>query len=125
MSRGEHGSHATAALVSVFAASVYGGYFGAGLGIMLVAVLGVFSDLPFTRLNAVKQLLSFLVNISAAVFLSFSGKAVWSLIAVMAPAAMLGGTMGGRLARIVAPQRLRSGVIVLGFVVSAIYFARL
>lgn len=123
--RGRHGAHTSAALLSVFLASVYGGYFGAGLGIMLVAVLGVFSDLPFNRLNAVKQLLSFLVNISAAVFLSFSGKAVWTLVAVMAPAAMVGGTMGGRLARVVAPKRLRAGVIVLGFVVSAIYFARL
>ncbi|MCU1361425.1 MAG: putative rane protein [Ilumatobacteraceae bacterium] len=123
--RGSHESHATVALVAIFLASVYGGYFGAGLGIMLVAVLGVFSDLPFTRLNAVKQLLSFLVNVSAAVFLSFSGKAEWSLVAVMAPAAIMGGTMGGRLARVLPAQKLRSGVIVLGLVVSVIYFLRL
>lgn len=124
-SHGAHGSHASVSMLSVFLASVYGGYFGAGLGIMLVAVLGVFSDLPFNRLNAVKQLLSFLVNLSAAMFLSFSGKAEWTLVAVMAPAAIVGGTMGGRLVRVVPPKRLRAGVVVLGFVVSALYFARL
>lgn len=123
--RSEHHTHGVIAMVGVFFAAVYGGYFGAGLGIMLVAVLGIFSDLTFTRLNAVKQLLAFLINTSAAAFLCFSGKAVWTLIAVMAPAAMIGGTMGGRLARVVPPQRLRLGVIVLGLVVSAIYFIRL
>jgi uncharacterized protein len=123
--RGSHQSHTIIGVGAVFLASVYGGYFGAGLGIMLVAVLGVFSDLPFNRLNAVKQSLSFLVNSSAAVFLSFSGKAEWSLIAVMAPAAMIGGTMGGRLARVVPAQRLRVAVIVLGLVVSTVYFIRL
>jgi uncharacterized membrane protein YfcA len=123
--RGQHQAHGTIGLVGVFFAAVYGGYFGAGLGIMLVAILGIFSDLTFTRLNAVKQLLAFLINTSAAAFLCFSGKAVWTLVAVMAPAAMIGGTMGGRLARVVPAQRLRSGVIALGLVVSAIYFIRL
>jgi uncharacterized membrane protein YfcA len=123
--RGSTDAHATIGLAAVFLAAIYGGYFGAGLGIMLAAVLGVFSDLPFTRVNAVKQLLAFVVNVSAAAFLCFSGKAVWSLVAVMAPAAIIGGTMGGRLARIVPPKRLRTGVIVLGLIVSVIYFIRL
>jgi uncharacterized membrane protein YfcA len=123
--RGEHRSHAVFGLIGIFLAATYGGYFGAGLGIMLAAVIGVFSDLPFTRVNAVKQLLAFFINISAAVFLCFSGKAVWSLVAVMAPAAMVGGTMGGRLARVMPAKRLRLGVTVLGFVVSIIYFIRL
>jgi uncharacterized membrane protein YfcA len=123
--RHDQRSHATIGLIGVFLAAVYGGYFGAGLGIMLVAVLGVFSEQPFTRLNAVKQALSFLINISAAIFLCFSGKAMWSLIAVMAPGAVLGGTMGGRLARVMPAQRLRVGVIALGLIVSVIYFVRL
>ena len=123
--RHNQGSHATIGLIALFLTAVYGGYFGAGLGIMLVAVLGVFSDLSFTRLNAMKQALAILINISAAIFLSFSGKAEWSLIAVMAPAAMLGGAMGGRLARVLPAQRLRTGVIVLGLIVSIIYFVRL
>ena len=57
-----------------FLAGTYGGYFGAGLGIMLIAVLGLFSAVPFTQLNAVKQPLAAAINLSAAAFLVFSGK---------------------------------------------------
>lgn len=116
--------HATLELLAVGAASVYGGYFGAGLGIMLVAVLGVFSDLPFNRLNAVKQLVAVLINVSAAVFLSFSGKVLWSIIAVMAPASLLGGAAGGRLASRLHPGLLRAVVIAYGIVVAIVYLLR-
>jgi uncharacterized membrane protein YfcA len=50
----------------IFVVSVYGGFFGAGLGIVLLALLGVFSPEPLTRLNALKQGLSFLINLVAA-----------------------------------------------------------
>lgn len=49
---------------------------------MLIAVLGLFSDAPLTRVNALKQLLSIAVNVSAAAFLTFSGTVEWSLVAV-------------------------------------------
>ena len=104
--------------------SVYGGYFGAGLGIMLMAVLGLFSELPFNRLNAVKQLLSFLVNISAALFLVFSGKVEWSLVLVMAPASLLGGHFGGRVASSLPPKKMRFAVIVFGVVVAIVYLVK-
>ena len=105
-------------------ASVYGGYFGAGLSIIIIAVLGLFSDLPFTRLNAIKLLLAFVVNLSAALFLMFSGKIEWSLVAVMAPCALIGGNAGGRLASVLPPKKLRMAVIVLGFTVSIVYFLK-
>ena len=111
----------TVEIATIGAASIYGGYFGAGLGIMLMAVLGLFSDLPFNRLNAVKQLLSFVVNACAATFLVFSGKIEWTLVAVMAPAAMIGGQLGGRFAGSVSPQKLRVGVIIFAFVVAILY----
>lgn len=118
------GTHATVELVCILAASVYGGYFGAGLGIMLMAVLGVFSELAFNRLNAVKQLLSFLVNVSAAGFLVFSGRVEWSLVAVMAPASLIGGHFGGTVASSLPPRRLRAGVIVFGVIVAVVYLLR-
>ena len=90
-----------------------------------MAVLGLFSDLPFNRLNAVKQLLSFVVNACAATFLVFSGKIEWTLVAVMAPAAMIGGRLGGRFAGSVSPQKLRVGVIIFAFVVAIVYLVRL
>ena len=117
-------SHAVLEVGATALAAVYGGYFGAGLGIMLIAVLGLFSELPFTRLNAVKQLLSFVVNVCAASFLVFSGKIEWTLVAVMAPASLIGGHFGGRLAGVLPPKRLRACVIVFGVIVAMIYLFR-
>jgi uncharacterized protein len=114
----------TVEILAIGATAIYGGYFGAGLGIMLMAVMGLFSDLPFTRLNAVKQLLAFVVNICAAAFLVFSGKIEWSLVLVMAPCALLGGQLGGRFAGSVSPEKLRLGVIVFAFAVAIVYLVR-
>jgi uncharacterized membrane protein YfcA len=123
-SRPQGGANAMVELAAVIVASVYGGYFGAGLGIMLMAVLGLFSELPFNRLNAVKQLLSFLVNISAAGFLVFSGKVEWTLVVVMAPASLLGGHLGGKVASSLPPKKLRFAVIVFGVVVAVAYLLK-
>ncbi len=119
-----HTSHVIAQVICVGLAGVYGGYFGAGLGIMLIAVLGLFSDLKLNRLNAIKLLLAFVVNLFAAMFLSFSGKIEWTLVAVMAPAALLGGNLGGRLASSLPPKKLRIFVIAFGIIVSIIYFVK-
>jgi uncharacterized membrane protein YfcA len=120
----QHESHIVAQVACVGLAAVYGGYFGAGLGIMLIAVLGLFSDLPLNRLNAIKLLLAFVVNLFAAIFLSFSGKVEWTLVAVMAPAALLGGNLGGRVAKSLPPKKLRVFVIAFGIVVAVIYFVK-
>jgi hypothetical protein len=117
-------THRVLEVGAIAIAATYGGYFGAGLGIMLIAVLGLFSDLAFNRLNAVKQLLSFVINVFAASFLVFSGRIEWTLVAVMAPASLIGGHFGGRLAGVVPPKRLRVVVIVFGVVVALIYLIR-
>jgi uncharacterized protein len=119
-----HHAHVVAQVACVGLAGVYGGYFGAGLGIMLLAVLGLFSDMTLNKLNAIKLLLAFVVNLSAAIFLSFSGKIEWSLVAVMAPAALLGGNLGGRLASSLPAKKLRVFVIAFGVVVSIVYFVK-
>jgi uncharacterized membrane protein YfcA len=121
---GGHGSHHVLEVGAVGLAAIYGGYFGAGLGIMLMAVLGLFSELPFTRLNAVKQLLAAVVNVFAAAFLVFSGKVEWSLVVVMAPCSLIGGQIGGRVAGSLPPEKLRAGVIVFAFVVAIVYLVR-
>jgi uncharacterized membrane protein YfcA len=114
-------SHVVLEVAAVAVASIYGGYFGAGLGIMLIAVLGLFSDFAFNKLNAVKQMLSFVVNVSAALFLMFSGKVEWTVVAVMAPASLLGGHIGGQVASSLPPKPMRVGVIVFGVAVALIY----
>ena len=121
--RGE-GRLAGLELGGTFLAGIYGGYFGAGLGIMLIAVLGLFSAVPFTQLNAVKQPLAAAINLSAAAFLVFSGKIEWTLVAVMAPASLLGGAFGGRLSTYLPANRFKWAVITFGVVISVIYLVR-
>lgn len=105
-------------VVAIFAASVYGGYFGAGLGIVLLAMLGLMLDDVLPRLNALKQGLSFVANVVAALFFVTSGKVVWSLALVMAPASLLGGMIGGRLVGKINPLVLRAIVVTCGVAVA-------
>lgn len=107
-----------ALLAAVMAAAVYGGYFGAGLGIMLLAVLGLLLDESLTKLNALKQGLSLTINVVAATFFVFSGKVEWTYAAVMAVGSLVGGNVGGRVASRVHPGVLRALVIALGIAVA-------
>jgi len=105
-------------------AAVYGGYFGAGLSVIVLAALGVTLEDNLTRLNALKQLIGFATNVAAAVFFLFSGQVVWLAAGVMAVGALLGGTLGGRLAGRVKPSTLRWIVVSIGVIVSVLYFVR-
>jgi uncharacterized membrane protein YfcA len=105
-------------------AAIYGGYFGAGLSVIVLAALGITMEDTLTRLNALKQLIGFAANVAAAVFFLFSGHVVWAAAAVMAVGALIGGTLGGRLAGRVQPSTLRWIVVSIGVVVSIIYFIR-
>lgn len=117
-------SHESWTAVPVGAAAVYGGYFGAGLSVIVLAVLGLVLDDTLTRLNALKQAISFSVNIAAAVFFVFSGQVVWPVALVMAAGALTGGVIGGRLAGRIQPATLRRIVVVIGVVVAVIYLVR-
>ena len=105
-------------------AAVYGGYFGAGLSVIVLAVLGLVLDDSLTRLNALKQAIALSVNVAAAIFFLFSGQVVWSAAGVMAVGALLGGVLGGKLAGRVQPQHLRRIVVVIGVIVAVIYWVR-
>jgi hypothetical protein len=105
-------------------AAVYGGYFGAGLSVIVLAVLGLTIDDTLTRLNALKQAVSFSVNVAAAVFFLFSGKVEWTVALVMAVGALAGGALGGRLAGRVKPATLRWVVVAIGVTVAIIYLVR-
>jgi len=100
--------------IGVFAGAVYGGFFGAGLGIMLLAILSVFGSGGLTASNALKQALSFIINLVAAVFFAFSGHVEWGLAGVMAAASIGGGVLGGRLVSRVSGDLFRGLVIAAG-----------
>ncbi|MGO8881891.1 MAG: sulfite exporter TauE/SafE family protein [Desulfomonilaceae bacterium] len=116
--------HEIWAILSVFLASIYGGYFGGGLSVIVLAVLALLSHDSLTQLNALKQFIAFCVNISAAIFFLFSGKVVWSAAVVMAIGTLAGGVLGGMLAGRIRPELLRWIVVVMGVAISIIYFVR-
>lgn len=114
----DHRDGSAGAFIAVLFAAIYGGFFGAGLGIMLLGLLGLFSDDSLVHLNALKQALSLVINVSAAVVFSVTGNVRWELVPIMAVAALAGGHTGGRLARVVNPTALRWSVVAFGVVVA-------
>ena len=108
----------------VFLAAIYGGYFGAGLSVILLAMLGLVLNDTLTRLNALKQGIALATNIAAALFFVFSGRVVWSVALVMMVGALLGGAIGGKLASKIKPGALRWVVVTIGFMVGMIYLVR-
>ncbi len=121
---GKDMGHEHLAVLAVIPAAVYGGYFGAGASIIILATLGIALPDSLTRLNALKQAVSLSCNVSAAVFFVFSGKVVWMAALVMAVGAIAGGALGGRLAGRIKPVTLRRAVVAVGAVVAAVYLAR-
>lgn len=105
-------------------ASIYGGYFGAGLSVIVLSALALTLDDSLTRLNALKQAAAFAVNVAAAVFFVFSAQVNWPLAIVMALGAILGGTLGGKLAGRVHPSTLRWTVVIIGVIISIVYFVK-
>jgi hypothetical protein len=113
------------ALLPVGLAAIYGGYFGAGLSVIVLAVLGLVFDDSLTRLNALKQCISLGVNVAAAVLFLFSGLVVWPLTLVMAVCALIGGAAGGHIAGRIDPVMLRWTVVVIGIAIGIIFLIRL
>ena len=112
------------AALPVTAGAVYGGYFGAGLGVMVLASLGIVLADSLTRLNALKQVISLSVNIAAAAVFVVRAPVDWTICAVMAGAALAGGMIGGALASRIPAHVLRWGIVILGSAVAAVYFVK-
>jgi uncharacterized membrane protein YfcA len=102
------------ALVATGLAGVYGGYFGAAQGVLLMGVLGLLIDEDLQRLNAVKNVLTGLVNaVAAVVFIAVSDVA-WGAAAMIAAGATIGGQVGGSYGRRLSPAVLRAVIVVVG-----------
>ncbi len=103
---------------SIAGCSVYGGYFAAAQGVLLLGVLGAFTGQPMGRINGVKNLLTLTVNVTAAVMFtvaSFAGHAdvVWAATAAVALGATFGGYTGGRAAKAIPPWVLRLVIVLV------------
>jgi len=119
-----HSAHYLFAIPAIALAAIYGGYFGAGLSVIVLAFLALLFEDSLIRLNALKQAIAFATNSAAAVFFLFSGQVNWALAAVMAVSALLGGVAGGKLAGRVNPNALRWIVVSIGILISIILFIR-
>jgi len=104
--------------VAVFLTAVYGGYFGAAQGVMLIALLGVFIDDTLQRLNAAKNVLAALVNGIAAVLFMLFADVDWAVAGLLAVGAITGGQVGATLGRRIAPGWLRAVIVVVGVAVA-------
>jgi uncharacterized membrane protein YfcA len=121
---GHHETSEARAALLIGIATIYGGYFGAGLGVILLAAVGLLFDDSITRLNALKQSIALVTNVAAAIFFVFSGQVVWPAALVMAVGALAGGALGGRVAARLPAAVLRRLVVVIGVLASLFYFTR-
>lgn len=116
------------AMAFQFIVGIYGGYFGAGIGILMLAALSLLGLTDIHQMNGLKNLLALCIN-GVAIFaflameaLRHPGNIQWTLAALMAVAAGLGGLFGSHMAHRVGRTTVRTGVVAIGFVLSAWYF---
>jgi uncharacterized membrane protein YfcA len=105
-----------------FAIAVYGGYFGAGIGILMLSALGLMGLGDIHEMNAVKTVLAACINCLSVVVFAVDRKVVWPTAAVMAVAAIVGGYLGAHFGRRLPRWLVRWFVIVIGFALAAKYF---
>ena len=119
---GSGAGHEKLMILLVFLAGIYGGYFVAAQGVLLVAILGIFMSGNLQNANAVKNVLSLSVNVIAAIsYLLFApDKIIWAVVGLIAVSSLIGGFLGARIGRKLPPLALRSVIVTLGLV--ALFF---
>lgn len=113
-----------ALLPAIFAAAVYGGYFGGALGVVLIAVLSLLAHDDLRRLNAVKVLLSLVVSTVTVILFAFFAPVDWLAVLLLAPSTLVGGYLGMAVARKMPDGVLRWSVVVLGVAVAVYLFLK-
>jgi uncharacterized membrane protein YfcA len=100
--------------------AVYGGYFGAGIGILMLALLGFLGLANIHAANGIKSFFNLCINTIAAGYFIYKGAVVWPAALVIVAGATLGGYGGARFARRIGKQKARTAVVVIGLLVTAI-----
>lgn len=106
--------------VTVGLASIYGGYFGAALGVMLVALIALVLDESLARVSALKNIASLVVGLVTVFVFALFGPVQWTAVAVLAPATIIGGYGGARVARLLPGTVWKVTIVGLGTVVGVI-----
>ncbi|MEV3985854.1 sulfite exporter TauE/SafE family protein [Nonomuraea sp. NPDC049758] len=102
--------------LGVLAAGAYGGYFGAAQGVLLIGLLGIFLDEELQRVNAAKNVLSLVVNATAAVLYTLVADVDWWAVLLVALGSTVGGFLGARVGRRLPAPVLRGAVVCIGVV---------
>ncbi len=114
----------TGAVGFQFLVGVYGGYFGAGIGILMLAALGLLGLTDMHQMNGLKNFLAFSINATAAVYFALSGAVLWADGIPMAASAVCGGLAGAAIARKAGRHVVRRAVVGIGFLMALSLFLR-
>ena len=124
--RGSHHSGSSKDRMSYFVAllcaSIYGAYFSAGVGVLLIAIIGITLTQDLQKANSLKNLVSLCVSAVAFIFFSFSHQISWSSVLVLGPASALGGHFGAKVAMRINPRPFRIAVISVGITIAGILY---
>jgi uncharacterized membrane protein YfcA len=124
--RGEPSEHGGPVLwAGVCGSGIYGGYFGAAQGVLMIGLLGIFLDEPLQRINGLKNVLTFVVNGTAAIVFISVTHVDWVLAGLIAVGSTIGGYFGARYGRRLPPMALRVLIVVIGVIaaVKLIFFS--
>jgi uncharacterized membrane protein YfcA len=117
--RADGHQHTVPLAIGVYLVGIYGGYFGAAQGVMLIALLGIFLPDDLQRLNGLKNVLATLINAMAALLFILVAPIVWQVTILLAIGSSVGGVLGAVAARRLSPQVLRIAIVVVGTIVAA------
>jgi uncharacterized membrane protein YfcA len=98
----------------LFLIGIYGGYFTAAQGVMMMAVMGMLLTEPMQRLNGIKNSLSAVINVVAGLIYAIVAPVSWPVIGLLAVGSTIGGQLGARIGRRLSPTVLRGVIVVIG-----------
>ena len=113
-----------AAVLLQLGVAIYGGYFGAGIGILMLATMGLIGLHHIHEMNAIKTILGALINVVAASYFVFAGLIVWPQALVMMAGALIGYFLGSHFSQKIPQQHVRILVVLIGISLSAVFFWR-
>lgn len=124
--KGNQSGHTSVAksAVGMLAVSIYGGYFNGGLGILLLALFGLLGQTNLNAMNGMKNVVSALLTAIAVAIYAWGGVIAWPQALVMMIAATMGGYFGARLARRIPTPMLRTGIVIIGLIMTTLFFLR-
>jgi uncharacterized protein len=101
-------------LLGIFVTGVYGGYFGAAQGILMLGLMGILMSESLHRINAVKNVLAALVNLTSGIVFAFVADVAWLAVLLLAFGSTMGGVIGAKIGRKLSPVFLRGVIVVVG-----------